>query len=241
MKEGYVLLLSGTIVPYYKESKVGRIDPIKREEDYFQAIKFYLSKGFRVVFVENSDTRSPKILALQSTYPELEYLSFLTKKSHLGKSQGEVEIMKYALENSGFLKSVDYLVKITGRYIIKNMEELMDGTGGFKAQVYINPTRNLRWADSRLMMMTKDYFLSYFIPAVDRYLDEMKGVYMENTFMKSLFVYLLDGGELTLWPVYPSYEGIDGTHNERVAFSAFKSWKYNLYYKFKKFAFKHRA
>lgn len=241
MLKSYVLLLSASIVPHTALSKRGRVDSVKREEDYFQAIRFYLSKGHRVVFVDNSNTVSEKIIALQSEYQGLEYLAFSTSRSHLGKSQGEVEIMRYALEHSVQLKEVHYLVKITGRYIIKNIDAILSGTNGFESELYINPTRNLRWADSRLMMMTKDYFTSYFLLAVDRYLDESKKIYMENVFMKSLFLYLLDGGQLKLWPAYPAYMGMDGTHDEPVSFNFLKILKYNLYYKFKKFAFGHRA
>lgn len=241
MEKSPVLLLSGSIVPHQKLSGGGRVNTTQRENDYFEAIQFYLMKGFRVVYVDNSNTRSEKILNLKQKFKGLEYHCFVSSKSHLGKSQGEVEIINYALKNSGFLGSVDYLIKITGRYIIKNIDIIFRGTKGVEAEVFINPTRNLRWADSRLMIMRKTYYEQYFLTAVSKYLDESKGVYMENVFMKSLFLYLLDGGQLRLWPAYPAYKGMDGTHDEPVRFGFLKTVKYNLYYKFKRFAFGHRA
>jgi hypothetical protein len=241
MRKSYVLLLSGSIVPHVALSQKGRVDAGKREEDYFKAIRFYLSKGYQVVFVENSNTRSEQILRLNQEFGGLEYLTFSTEKSHLGKASGEVEIMKYALDHSEQLNKVDYLIKITGRYIIQNIDAMVDGTNDFQSDIYINPTRNLRWADSRLMMMKKSFFNRYFLRAVELYLDESNGVFMEQTFVRSLFLYLLDGGQLQLWPVYPSYQGMDGTHDQPVTFSFLKSLKYNIYYTFKKFAFRHRA
>lgn len=237
----FVLLLTATINPKFSKLTNGRNNPSDRENDYYQAVSFYLSKGFKVVFVENSNTFSEKILSLNNKYNTLEYHCFESKYSYLGKSAGEVEIFQYAFSKSQFLKEVDYIIKVTGRYIIKNLLELLTSTNFVEKEVYINPTRNLKWADSRLMIMKKSFYSKYFLKAVDLYLDESKKVYMENTYMKSLFLYLLEGGELNLWPSYPIYEAYDGTHNEKISFTLLKKWKYTIYYELKKFAFKHRA
>lgn len=236
-----ILLLSATIkpIPFFNS---GRIDPKEREEDYFKSTDFYLSKGYRVVFVENSNTKSNNIIELGKQNPNLEYLTFESKESHLGKSKGEIEIINFALKNSQLLQSVDYIIKITGRYLISNIDQLILPTNDIEKPVYMNPTRNLRWADTRIMMMKKSYYFKFFIPLATKYLDESKGVFMENIFIKSLFQFLIEeGGELNLWPAYPAYQGMDGTHNEPVTFNYIKTLKYNLYYRLKKFAFKHRA
>lgn len=235
-----ILLLSATIKPISFFNS-GRIDPEEREQDYIKSTDFYLKKGYRVVFVENSNTQSKQILQFGKNNPNLEYLTFESKESHLGKSKGEIEIIDFALNNSQLLKSVDYIIKITGRYLISNIDDLILPTNEIQKPVYINPTRNLRWADTRVMMMKKSYYFDFFIPTVSKYLDESKGVFMENVFIKSLFQFLIEGGELNLWPAYPAYQGIDGTHNEPVTFDYIKTLKYNLYYRLKKFIFKHRA
>lgn len=234
------ILLSSTINPN-EIFKIGRMNPIDREDDYFKATEFYLKRGFLVVFVDNSDTKSEKILSLGHKFSNLEYLSFVSLQSHLGKSKGEVEIINFALENSQLLKSVDYIIKISGRYLISNLEEVLSPTNHIEMPVYVNPTRNLRWADTRLMMMKKSFYHHYFLPTATEFLDETKKVFMENVFMKSVLKFVLDGGELHLWPTYPCYQGYDGTHNEPVTFSFVKSWRYKIYYRMKKFVFKHRA
>ena len=91
------------------------------------------------------------------------------------------------------------------------------------------------------MMMKKNYYNQYFLPTATKYLDEEKNIFLENIFMRSVLYYLIDGGELNLWPAYPAYQGIDGTHNEKVEFGNFKIWKYNLYYRLKSFIYKHRV
>ncbi|MGM0944202.1 MAG: hypothetical protein ACQEW9_03400 [Bacteroidota bacterium] len=237
----FVLLLTGTIKPFKGQLHSGRIDVSKREDDYFKAINFYLSKGFEVVFVENSDYSSKKIQSIKEKSKSFEYHTFLSKRSYLGKSFGEMEIFKFALENSTALNKVDYLIKITGRYIIKNISQLLSGVNGVDHEIYVNPTRNLRWADTRLMIIKKSFYYNYFLPCADKYLDESKGVYLENIQMKAILLYLVDGGELQLWPLYPAYDAYDGTHDEKVKFNLLKTLKYNLYFKFKKFVFKHRA
>lgn len=236
-----VLFLTATIHPTPNNSERGRVDYLDRENDYFLAVKFYLTKGYKVVFCENSNTISDKIVKLQTDDHRLEYLTFKTEWSTRGKSWGEIEIFNHALENSVFLKEIHYIIKITGRYIIKNIEEILAPTNFVEKELYINPTRNLKWADSRLMIMRKSFYNNYFIKTVNLYLDEGNKVYMENVFMKSLFLYLYNGGELVLWPTYPCYEAFDGTHNEKVTFGFIKSLKYKIYYKIKKGIFKHRA
>ena len=59
--------------------------------------------------------------------------------------------------------------------------------------------------------------------------------------MKSVLLYLLDGGDLNLWPAYPAYDAYDGTHNEKISFGWLKKIKYNLYYRFKKIVFRYRV
>lgn len=237
----YVILLTATIKPLGVLEPNGRNDVKEREIDYFKAVKFYLEQGYRVVFIENSNTYSRLIIDLKKQFDTLEYMSFLSKLSHLGKSHGEVEIFHYAMSNSQFLKEVDYLIKITGRYVIKNINDVIIPTNFVSKEVYVNPTRNLKWADSRLMIMKKTFYFNYFIPSVEKYLDESKKVFMEYVLMKAVFLYLLDAGELNLWPAYPAYDAYDGTHNEKISFGFFKRLKYNLYYKLKTIIFKHRA
>jgi len=240
LKEKQVLLLSASIKPF-NASTQGRFNVEDREQDYFKAVGFYLAKGYRVVLVDNCGYRSEKIQSSYLANTQFEYLVFETKRSHLGKSQGEVEIIDYALIHSRLLNEVEYLIKITGRYIIRNIDQILTPTHGVEKEVYINPTRNLKWADTRLMVMRKSYYHNYFRVAVDRYLDESQKVYMENTFMRSLHLFLLDGGDFSLWPAYPAYDAYDGTHNDKISFSFLKLMKYNIYYKFKKFSFKHRV
>jgi hypothetical protein len=237
----FVLLLTATIKPFPLHSKSGRTNSIDREDDYFKAVKFYLEKGYLVVFVENSNYDSLRISSLAEKYPSLEYHSFLSQKSNCGKSFGEIEIIEYAIKHSNFLKEVDYLIKITGRYIIKNINFLLDKTNSVEHEIYINPTRNFSWADTRIIIIKKSYYFNYFLPTALKHFNEKKGSYLEIILMRSLLFYMIDGGILVLWPIYPAYDAIDGTHDEKVSFSTFKKWKYNLYYKLKKFVFKHRA
>lgn len=236
-----VLLLTATIHPLNIKSSKGRNNHFVREEDYFLAVKFYLSRGYKVIFVENSNTRSERILNLQTSDLRLEYHAFMSELSHKGKSWGEIEIINFALNNSEFLNEVEYIIKISGRYIIKNIDQLLNPTCQVEKEVYINPTRNFRWADSRLMIMKKTFYTNYLLKTVHRFLNEDKKVYMENVFIKSVLLYLYEGGELVLWPTYPLYDAFDGTHNDKVSFGFFKSLKYKIYYKIKRGVFKHRA
>ena len=241
MSRNRVLLLTASLKPFPGIPYSTRDDPLVREMDYYTATHFYLSKGYKVVLVDNSNSLSEKINNLESCFSTLEYLRFSSEKSRLGKSHGEVEIINYALSHSRFMDEVDYIVKITGRYIIKNIDECFRLTNSVEKQIYVNPIHNFNWADTRLMMMKKSFYYQYFLPAADKFLDDANYIFIENVYMKSLFQYLIEGGKLNLWPVYPCFQGYDGRSNKKSDFKFFKCLKYRIYYRIKERILKFKA
>ncbi|MBN3583031.1 hypothetical protein JYB64_11595 [Algoriphagus aestuarii] len=212
-----------------------------REEDYYKAAEYYLKLGISVVFVENSMFHSEKILSLKNEYPDFEILQFESTISHLGKGHGEKQLMDFALENSQLLKTSDFLLKITGRYIIKNIKEFIAGLGSEMKPVYINFIRDLSWGDTRLLLMSKSYYSDVFAPFCEKYLDEKNNIILERVFARSVHYHLSKGGEFGFWPVYPDYLGVDGSYGDPVKFPFFKKLKYQAYFKLKRFVFKHIA
>ena len=234
MSRNFVLLLTASINPFPGIPYSTRNDPLVREMDYYTATRFYLSKGYKVVLVDNSNSFSEKINGLRFCFSTFEYLRFSSEESQLGKSHGEIEIINYALSHSKFMDEVDYIVKITGRFIIRNIDEFLQIINYVEKQVYVNPINNFNWADTRLMIMKKSFYYQYFLPAADKFLDDSNHIFIENVYMKSVFQYLIQGGKLNLWPVYPRFQGHDGTSNRNIDFGIFKYLKYKTYYKIKK-------
>lgn len=235
-----VLLLTATIKPFNeKYIKIRSID--LRESDYYNSILHYLNLGFTVVFVENSLFKSERIEGLAHRFSNFEILKFASTKSHLGKGHGEKEIIDYAIANSQLMNSSDLIFKISGRYIVKNIVKFSEGLGECKEDIYLNFTRNLSWADSRIFIMKKDFYINHFSPFCDANLDEKSKIILERVYARIAHLHLSKGGTVGWWPCYPTYLGYDGSYGDLVRFPFLKGIRYQLYFKLKKFILKHIA
>lgn len=231
------LLLTSTINP--KDFPfVGRKGKGNREKDCMEAINFYIKKGFRIVFIDNSNFKSEKIIDQNGSNLCFEYLSFESTDSHLGKGHGELEIIDFALKTSKYLESEDFFLKISGRYIIDNIEELCKGIKELDYYHYCNFSRDLYWADTRFMILTKSFFSNYFKPACSQYLNESDGVTFEKVYARAIHAWMAEGGRIKLLPSFPFYRAFNGVTNKKIQFNLLLKIKYTIYYKFKKMIFK---
>lgn len=100
----------------------------ERELQYRKALSYYLSEtDVSVIFVENTCS---DFSADYSEYIEsgrLEYITFDGNNydKTLGKGFGEALIIKEAFKRSRFLMNSKYVVKITGRLVIRNIQQVL--------------------------------------------------------------------------------------------------------------------
>lgn len=114
-----VILLTATIDPNNCASTI-RTSITDRTQDYYNVITELLTKtDLEIVFIENSN-HSLGILSEFIGNQRIEILQFEgnTYNRSFGKSFGEQLEINYALVHSEKLKSVDYIMKLTGRYSI---------------------------------------------------------------------------------------------------------------------------
>jgi hypothetical protein len=118
-----ILLLTGCVVPNCVDNLCVR-DAEIRKEMYVDSIKWYLSNTpYDIVFCENSGTD------LSSCLPKddrLEILTFTAPSNSLeaqSRSCREIDIIKYAYENSAKIGPGNLFVKITGRLKYLNIVE----------------------------------------------------------------------------------------------------------------------
>jgi hypothetical protein len=216
---------------------VGRKGKEFREDEYFEAVLFYSQFNLPLVFIDNSLFLSERILKEISRNPYSEYLKFESKESHLGKGHGELEIIKYGLANSKLLNSCEKVIKISGRFIVSNIDAFIQNLNSSGSIHFCNYSRNLNWADTRILMMNKDFLITYFVPTMETYLDESNNEFFEKTYARAIHLFQHHGGRISLWSVYPSYKGINGHNGKNVSFNWYKRFKYQLYFKLKKFIF----
>jgi hypothetical protein len=208
-----------------------------REVEYFRAFKFYAKFGLPIVFIDNTDYLPDKLKSVASHLNEIEFFHFPTSLSYLGKGHGEKEIFDYAFTHSLILKDSDYIIKISGRYIVKNLLKLIDGIIYGDADVYINWGRNLKLSDTRIMIFKKNFYQFYFKPFLEKYLNEPNGQIFERVFARSAHKLISDGGIVNLWPTYPHYKGQSGSTGALINFSIFRRLKYQMYFSLKRWIY----
>jgi len=156
-----IVLLTATIQPKADQPNLKLVNSDERLLDYKKALLFYdslIKKKVinRVIFIDNSGYDLSELVNCVDSNA-VEYLSFygldVPKDYHRG--YGEFVIIDYAYENSEFLinaKPDDVIWKITGRYIIKNLEELISKAPR-KFDMYCNIRK--RWMDMELIAWNK--------------------------------------------------------------------------------------
>jgi hypothetical protein len=241
MKNRFCIFLTASIEPL---NTIGlkRNSVIEREDDYFNALVFYLKLGIPIVFCENSMYHSDKISNLVTNNSgKLEYLNFKSLNSHYGKSHGEKEIFDYAHQHSELIKTSDYVVKVTGRLIVVNILYILN-----KLKLRItdfsissNLSRNLSYSDSRFFVYKKEFYHEYLEPILSSKLNDWERVYFEVCLAKSIHQRLVEKSDFILLPCYPKFNGKSGATNKSYKKKYFDYMKYKFFFNFKKYFFEH--
>ena len=134
MQQWEILIMTSAIrppkwMPFHKA-----IEEKERIKQYLDAILFYLTKSDfeSIVFVDGSGIESDFfyfLFPIADFYnKKFEMLSFendpILLKSKW-KGYGENNILKFAIENSALLKNYKCFYKVTGRYLIKNINQIL--------------------------------------------------------------------------------------------------------------------
>lgn len=221
-----VLLITGCVTPSADMPFLVLKDPIERRKQYIDSIKFYINYTpiIKIVFCDNSNAESePELEVLAKVNnKEFEWLSFMgnQKESEIkGKGYGEGEIIDYAIEHSRFIKKESYLVKITGRLIVKNLSLLLNHISlkkGYFFPIYKG------FVDTRIYMMPKKIYSEFFINLY-LHVDDVKGRYLECVFAECIKKEKIKYKRFIVAPIVGGISGTSGTiHKED-----FRIWIYD--------------
>ncbi len=233
----FVLLITSSIDPD-NFNFVGRKGSEVREKDYIKAINFYKELRLPVVFIDNSNFHSKAIQNILDQFIDSEYLFFKSIDSHKGKGHGELEILNFAFDHSNLIKDDSVVVKVSGRYIIENLGNILNAISHLETVHFCNFSRNFSWVDTRLMIYNKFFFNNYFNPTCIRFLDELNGIYLEKVYARSIHFWMYEGYRIKLLPFPPFYNSYNGSTNERIFFSPFRKLKYLIFHHLKIWIFK---
>jgi len=235
--KNYCILMTASI-RQQNEKQGARSSVTDRENDYLTALRFYTSLRIPVVFCDNSELQSDAIIRFCSEHSDqVEYISFLSHQSHLGKAHGEKEILDKAHQVSEKMKGSDYVIKVTGRLRVKNLMRTLGKLSKKEFTVSANLGRNLTWADSRFFIYRKDFYASYLEPALRHHLNEPARIYFEHCLAKAIHRLLSESGGFQLLPLFPEYGGRNGTTNKKYDHNPLQRLMYSSYYRLKRFVY----
>lgn len=127
MKKDVVILLTACVYPNGMDKTVLQ-NPAIRKQQYCDALDFYLNQtSCHIVFCENTMTDFTSQYQSYIESGQLECLTF--DGNHYdhswGKGYGEAQIILYAYHHSRLLRHARYVLKITGRIIISNVQRIL--------------------------------------------------------------------------------------------------------------------
>lgn len=212
------ILLTATIDPkgvvFMKRS-----NPLVREKDHINALTKWMRLPFPVVFCENSGYELGKIrnIVEERAKNDIEILQFYGQDfpRELGKGYGELNTIKYAINHSQVIKKSDYVIKINGRYFIKNIEKIVNILSSSK-DIYVmaDLNKNLTWAESRVFAFEPSFILNYLSEFQDL-LDDSKGLCFERALGRATLRAMADGQKWAPLPCNPSIIGYSGTSDTK--------------------------
>ena len=213
-KPNICILLTATIDPK-GIVLLKRSNPIVRENDYIESIKKWMGiQQFPIVFCENSGYKIDKIKNdIKNSEKKFEILQFKGNSfpRELGKGYGEAMIIDYAIKHSKLIKNSDYIIKVTGRYFIKNIEKMVS-TLSRDNDVYVmaDLKKNLTWADSSVFAFKPSFFIEY-LSKFHNLLNDSKGFYFEHALSRAILCAISDGHKRIPLPSKPIIIGYSGT------------------------------
>jgi hypothetical protein len=190
------------------------------------------------VFVENSGVDISGIFQSAILSARLELITYTEKKDviSLGKGIGETRIIARALEYSRFIRDADFIFKITGRLIIKNISHFLTSPQLDDQQVIAMSDLEKGFTLSAFFIFKPSFFTNHFL-AYSAHLDDTKGFYFEHALTYAIYDVIKTGKKFESFDLLPRLAGDSGTQNKKLK-SGYLYWALTnrifLAWKFKK-------
>lgn len=171
--ENICLVMTGCISPPAQVVKLCVRDKDYREQQYIQAICFYIENTAikNIVFCDNSAHPLNEMLCKKAREKRknFEWLSFQgnTKKTEeFGKGYGEGEILEYAINNSKLINNCKYMAKVTGRLRLLNIDNVLRllFSSPYHFSSFLDKANHL-FVDTRFFVVETDCFRDEFLLA----------------------------------------------------------------------------
>lgn len=206
----YPILLTATIKPQ-TTYELNLTDSNKRYHQYVDnLIRLITTTNFtQFVFCENSNTwiKHSKMLEELCSYhgKEIEILSFSwdsEKTKQLTRAFWDQEIMEYAVQHSHILAKSEWFYKLTGRYRIKNLNEVIEKRRESK-NIFIRWGVGKDTVHTCFFKTTTSYFVEHFMWKADQ-LPRFENHSLERLYYR----YIKQSGiNMTIHKTHPIFSG----------------------------------
>jgi hypothetical protein len=221
-----VLVMTATISPPANAPHLLRRDPALRLTDYASALSFYRkllgSCIDKIVFIDNSNSDVSSIAKpIMNTGPKnrVELLSFhgLDHPAEYGRGYGEFKLLDYAMENSAALTALtsqDRVWKVTGRYIVINLQRVIEKAPEHFDLYYDMKNYPMKWVDTRLMAWTTIGYNKAFRGLYHELREDILKAPAETRLYPVLRTFVGQPGVVPRFTVQPRIGGIRGYDNK---------------------------
>ncbi len=216
IKKGDIcLLMTGCIAPSIGVYTLAVRECGVRKEQYVDAFKFYIEHTNikKIVYCDNSNAKEIEGIKkkAEENGKEFEWLSFQgnsQKTIENGKGYGEGEILKYAYTNSKIIPTCKYVIKVTGRLKVKNIDLIlkMIRNDNNYINIFIN-SQGKPYADTRFFITKIIDFNKNLINEFEK-VNDKQGEFLEICYGKKIVDSKM---QFKRMPVYIGYEGISGS------------------------------
>ena len=206
-----VLIITGCIAPITNQSHLVLKDIEERHRQYIHSLLFYIKQTnfYNIIFCDNSSYVSHEQSVVEEmarkegkTFEWLSYRGDMEKSAfYSNKGIGEDEILSYVIEHSQLINKSRTIVKITGRLILKNIEQIVEnaqyGVTYFYRDLYGDVNHGV---DTRFYVSDLLFFKSNLMDCFARLNNyELR--------LEDAYYYIMKG-EYSLLPIYPRFEGM---------------------------------
>lgn len=191
-----------------------------RLKQYLEAIDFYLQHTtLKILVVENTEVDIGSFYNEEIGMDRMECLTFngndFDKK--LGKGYGEGLIIDYAFKHSQFIKCCRFIIKVSGRHKVLNINKLI-----FLSEPFLNRNENLivcevskkkRFAKSDFFISAKSFYISFLIADLKR-VNDSQSIWFEHVLFDCIERALKNSFQFLFLPLTLNQSGQSGTFGE---------------------------
>ncbi len=223
------LLITGCISPGSGIPTLKLIDEEERKKQYLSSIRYYIENSCfdKIVYCDNSNpiVETEILECANKNKKQFEWINFSGNQETVieqGKGYGEGEIINYALGRSELLRNSSYMVKVTGRLKIKNINFLTRVARPKRIYFQPNATEDKRkYINTRVYMMPILCYEKYFKFAYQE-VDDKKGIYIEHIFGSIMEQNKIDYNRFLVVPDYCGMSGSTGAIYDQTAWGLLK-------------------